>query len=76
MPGRNDTIEVGDQVEWEWGSGTGTGTVTDRFTERVTRTIKGNEVVRNASEDEPAFLIQQDDGDELLKSASELSTPS
>ena len=66
-------IQVGDQVTWQWGSGQGAGTVTERFTGRVTRTIKGNEVVRNASSDDPAFLIEQDDGDEVLKSASELS---
>lgn len=70
----NDTaIAVGDTVEWNWGSGTGTGTVTERFTERVTRTIDGNEVTRDASTDDPAFLIEQDDGDRVLKSSSELS---
>lgn len=68
-----DDFEVGDKVEWNWGSGTAQGSVTERFTERVTRTIKGNEVVRDASADDPAFLIEQDDGDQVLKSASELS---
>lgn len=67
-------IHVGDQVEWNWGDGTGTGEVKERFTSKVTRTIKGNEVTRDASEDEPAYLIEQEDGDEVLKSASELST--
>jgi len=42
------------------------------FTERVSRTIKGNEVTRNATEDDPAYLIEQDDGDQVLKSHSEL----
>ena len=74
MAGQDDNaINVGDEVEWEWGSGTGTGKVTERFTERVTRTINGSEVTRKASEDDPAFLIEQDDGDEVLKSESELS---
>lgn len=66
-------IHIGDTVEWNWGSGTGSGTVTERFTSKVTRTIKGNEVTRDASDDEPAYLIEQDDGDRVLKSASELS---
>ncbi|MDX1450649.1 MAG: DUF2945 domain-containing protein [Acidimicrobiia bacterium] len=69
-------ISVGDTVEWEWGSGTGTGTVTELFTDKVTRTIDGNEVTRNASNENPAFLIEQDDGDEVLKSESELSKAS
>lgn len=30
------------------------------------------ERTRNASEDEPAYLIEQEDGDEVLKSGSEL----
>ncbi len=64
---------IGDTVEWSWGSGTGTGKVTERFTERVSRTLQGNEVTRDATEDEPAYLIEQDDGDEVLKSATEVS---
>lgn len=66
-------IHIGDVVEWNWGSGTGSGKVTERFTSEVTRTIDGTDVTRNASDDEPAYLIEQDDGDEVLKSASELS---
>ena len=66
-------INVGDEVEWNWGNGTGTGKVTERFTEKVTRTIDGNEVTRNASDDDPAFMIEQDDGDRVIKSGSELS---
>jgi hypothetical protein len=65
-------IHIGDEVSWNWGNGTGTGTVTERFTSKVTRTIKGSEVTRDASESEPAYLIEQDDGDTVLKSATEL----
>ena len=66
------TISTGDKVRWAWGSGHGEGKVVERFTHEVTRTIKGSEVTRNASEDDPAFLIEQDDGDRVLKSQSEL----
>lgn len=65
-------IQVGDKVSWNWGSGKGTGEVVERFTDEVTRTLKGSEVKRNATQDEPAFLIRQDDGDEVLKSISEI----
>lgn len=64
---------VGDTVEWKWGSGTASGTIVERFTDKVTRTIKGSEVTRNATEGDPAYLLEQDDGDIVLKSASELS---
>ena len=62
----------GSRVEWSWGPGTGSGRVDAVFTDRVTRTIKGKEITRNASPEEPAYLIVQDDGDRVLKSESEL----
>jgi hypothetical protein len=65
-------ISVGDTVTWKWGDGSASGTVTERFTSDVTRDIKGTEVTRNADGDCPAFLIEQEDGDEVLKSASEV----
>ncbi len=66
-------IHIGDTVEWNWGDGTGSGKVTERFTSKVSRTIDGTEVTRDASEDEPAYLIEQDDGDRVLKSSTELN---
>ena len=67
------SYDTGTQVEWEWGDGMGTGKVKESYTEKVTKTIKGSEITREASEDEPAYLIEQEDGDEVLKSHSELS---
>jgi hypothetical protein len=66
------TFKNGGAVSWTWGSGTATGTVAESFTDRVTRTIKGTEVTLDASPGEPAYLIEQEDGDRVLKSASEL----
>lgn len=66
-------LSVGDKVEWSWGNGTGSGEVVERFTDDVTRTIKGSEITRKADEDCPAYLIEQDDGDRVLKSHSEVS---
>lgn len=65
-------VHIGDEVQWDWGSGKGSGKVTERFTEKVTRTIDGSEITRDASEDEPAYLIEQEDGDRVLKSVTEL----
>ncbi|MEM8653515.1 MAG: DUF2945 domain-containing protein [Pseudomonadota bacterium] len=62
----------GTQVEWDWGNGTGTGKVVKVYTQKTTLKIKGSEVTRDASEDEPAYKIEQDDGDEVLKSDSEV----
>ncbi len=62
----------GDKLQWNWGSGTGEGTVEDKFTEKVTRKLQGTEVTRDASKDNPAYLLKQEDGDRVLKSESEL----
>lgn len=63
----------GTKVSWKWGKGTASGKIVERFTKDVTRKIKGSEIKRKASEAEPAYLIEQDDGDQVLKSQSELS---
>ncbi|MEM9791163.1 MAG: DUF2945 domain-containing protein [Planctomycetota bacterium] len=65
-------IRSGTKVEWDYGQGTATGTVTEVYHEKVTKTFKGSEVTRNATEDEPAYLIEQEDGDEVLKSSTEV----
>lgn len=69
----SDKYSKGDKVKWKWGNGEGTGKVEERFERRVERTLKGNKVVKNGTEDNPAYLIKQDDGDEVLKEGSELS---
>lgn len=63
----------GDTVHWHWGSGTAKGKVEERFDRRVQRTIKGSKIVKNGTKDDPAYLIEQDDGDKVLKRASELT---
>lgn len=63
----------GTKVKWDWGSGTATGTVQKVYTRKTTRTIKGTEVTREADEDCPAYFIEQEDGDEVLKSHSEVT---
>ena len=63
----------GSEVKWRWGAHTARGRIEQRFEKRVVRTLKGERVVREASADEPAYLIRQADGDRVLKSQSELS---
>lgn len=65
-------IREGTKVEWDWGDGTATGKVAERYTEKVTKTFDGTEVTRDASSDEPAYLIEQEDGGRALKSKSEV----
>jgi hypothetical protein len=65
-------LTKGDKVRWTWGANEAEGVVAQRFTKRVKRKISGTTVIRNASEDEPAYLVQQEDGGRALKSSSEL----
>lgn len=65
-------LSKGDRVRWSWGAHEAEGVVAQRFTRRVKRKIAGTTVIRNASEDDPAYLVRQADGGRALKSASEL----
>lgn len=63
----------GAKVSWKWGQGIAHGKVLEVFDRRVSRTIKGKRIVRNGTPENPAVLIEQDDGDRVLKRASELA---
>ena len=72
----SNSFQTDQQVEWEWGNGTGKGQIKERFEREVTRTLKGSEITRKGTSDNPAYLIKQEDGDEVLKRGSELSEQS
>ncbi len=65
----------GSTVAWNWGTGTGTGKIVKKYTGRITLTIEGKEITRNATDEEPAYRIEQEDGATVLKSESELHAP-
>lgn len=66
-------FHVGQNVSWHWGNGTAEGKIAERFERDVSRTIKGSKITRHGSKDNPAFLIEQEDGGKVFKLASELS---
>ncbi|MGR3374978.1 DUF2945 domain-containing protein [Pseudooceanicola nanhaiensis] len=65
-------MQKGTQVKWNWGQGTAEGKVSETFDRKVTRTLDGSEITRNGTRDNPALLIRQDDGSEVLKLSSEV----
>ena len=65
-------MKKGETVHWQWGSSEAEGKITKEHTEPITKTIKGSKVKRNASKDEPAYEIKQENGSKVLKSGSEL----
>lgn len=66
------TFDKGDQVRWNWGNGQGEATVTEVHTDRVERTIAGSKQTRNGTDDNPAYVLEQSDGRQVLKLHSEL----
>ncbi|NDK09565.1 DUF2945 domain-containing protein [Candidatus Gracilibacteria bacterium] len=48
------------------------GRIVDVFIEEFTRTIEGQEFHRNPTIDAPAYLIEQDSGEEFILSHNEL----
>lgn len=73
MADKSNSFRSDQYVKWNWGDGEGHGQVKERFEREVTRTLQGSEVTKGGDEDNPAYLIKQEDGDEVLKRGSELS---
>ena len=67
-------FKINSLVKWNWGNGTATGTIKELYTGPVSKHIDGSEITREASAENPAYLIIQDDGQYVLKSHSELET--
>ena len=65
-------IRTGTSVKWKWGSSWAEGTVKEVHHEEVSRTTKGAKVKRKGSDDDPAYVIEQEDGTTVLKLQSEV----
>ncbi len=66
------SIRMGTTVSWNWGPSAAEGEVTEVHHEEVTRTTKGSEIKRNGSKDNPAYVIEQEDGTIVVKLRSEV----
>ena len=66
-------IREGSPVSWDWGQGTAEGKVTEIHRETITKKIDGSEITRKGTKDNPAYLIEQEDGSKVLKLRSELN---
>lgn len=65
-------MKKGDKVHWNWGKSQAEGTIKQKSEKTISKKIKGTEVKRNASKEEPAYIIEQQNGTEVVKSESEL----
>ncbi|MFD2787110.1 hypervirulence associated TUDOR domain-containing protein [Hymenobacter rubripertinctus] len=66
-------MRKGTQVTWKYGTGTATGKIEETHKQTLSRTIKGAEITRHGTPDNPAYLIVQQNGDKVLKLKSEVS---
>ena len=66
------SIRKGTTVKWKWGSSWAEGKVAEVHQDDVTRTTKGSEITRHGSADDPAYVIEQEDGTVVLKLSSEV----
>lgn len=69
-------MRKGTQVSWKYGTGTATGKIEETHKETVSRKLKGSEIVRHGTPDNPAYLIVQESGDKVLKLKSEITATS
>jgi hypothetical protein len=65
-------IREGSKVRWQWSGSTAEGKVVEIHRSRVTRTLDGSEITRNGSDDDPAYVIEQEGGARVLKLRSEV----
>ncbi|MDP0492547.1 MAG: DUF2945 domain-containing protein [Verrucomicrobiota bacterium JB023] len=68
----SDTYPTNTEVAWDWGNGTAKGKVREVCREKVTRKSNGKEITRTGSDDDPAYVLEQDDGTTVLKLHSEV----
>ncbi len=65
-------VKEGDEVEWDWDHGTAMGVVQSVYARKTTCILKGAEISRKGSNDNPALYIKQKDGSAILRLASEV----
>jgi hypothetical protein len=66
------TIRTGTTVTWAWGAHRAEGKVVELHRGTVSRRLGGSEITRHGSDDDPALVIEQEDGTRVLKLRSEV----
>ena len=69
---KKKTFPPGARVTWNGDGETLQGIIRKVFTHRLERTMKGATVTCEANKRNPAYLIEQDDGDTLLMQHNQL----
>jgi hypothetical protein len=64
------------KVEWSWLGRKVHGVVEETFKESVTKSIKNKKITRHGSDENPAYLVRSEAGNQALKLHSELKKSS
>lgn len=64
---------LGTEVSWKWRHGNPKGKVVEVYSSTVSKVLKGSEITRKGTPDNPAYLIEQANGSYVLKLHSELT---
>ena len=67
-------LTKGTKVEWSHGKGHGHGVIMEHYKDDVHKVLQGSKITRNGTPDNPAYLIEQENGHQVLKLQSELTT--
>ncbi|MGI8637968.1 MAG: DUF2945 domain-containing protein [Segetibacter sp.] len=65
-------MKKGDKVHWNWGKSQAERKIIEKSEKTIEKKIKGTVVKRKGSKEEPSYVIKQDNGNEAVKSESEL----
>jgi hypothetical protein len=65
-------MRKGTKVSWKYGTGTATGKIEEVHKESLTRKLKGHDITRHGTPDNPALVIVQDSGERVVKLKSEV----
>lgn len=63
---------IGAPVQWKWLGGLIDGHIREVHFEPITKTLKGKNIKRNGSKENPAYLVQSEAGNFALKLQTEL----
>jgi hypothetical protein len=68
-----EPIHQGDHVAWKWGGGMAEGHVSEISESKMVKETKpGVNITRNGEPDNPAFFIERDGGNDVVKKQSEV----
>lgn len=65
-------MKLGDFVGWKWGYGVAQGKIVAIKREKTQIESKGKLITRNGSQNDPALILEQENGTRVLKLAHEV----